>query len=277
MSYSFDQIEQIWKDAGGNPAYAAMAAAVAMAESGGNPNSTNNNSNGTVDRGLWQINSIHGSQSTYDVQANARAAVSISSNGTNWKPWCSAWSNNACGGTFLGAGAHVLKYLPTGASTGGTGVSGEASQGQQSTGDSATTTVGNPLDPNSWAQVITSAVMRPIALWAWYGLMTLAGGAMVAAGVWLMVKDSAIVTAAKQKLSQTEDVGLSAVPGGQVVVAAKTAQAQKKTAAKQPPSSPVKKAAPKKATRAKEYTPKHSTDYQGRHRGGDSGGTPSTT
>lgn len=85
--YSYGQLEDLWVKAGGNPAFKAIAAAIAMAESGGVVNATNHDSNGTTDRGLWQINSVHGAQSTYDPTANARAAVSISSNGTNWKPW----------------------------------------------------------------------------------------------------------------------------------------------------------------------------------------------
>lgn len=110
--YSFAELEGIWENAGGSLLAAPMAAAIAMAESGGDSNSTNNNGNGTQDRGLWQINSIHGSQSTFDVTANARAAVAISSNGTNWRPWCTAWSNGRCGGTFQGSGSPYLKFLP---------------------------------------------------------------------------------------------------------------------------------------------------------------------
>lgn len=80
-------LEQLWVRAGGRPSAAGMAAAIALAESSGNPQSTDHDSNGTVDRGLWQINSIHGSLSTYDELANARAAVQISNNGADWTPW----------------------------------------------------------------------------------------------------------------------------------------------------------------------------------------------
>src|SRR5262249_12728038 len=100
--YSFAQLEQLWKQAGGNSVYAAMAAAIAMAESGGNSTATHTNSNGTTDRGLWQINSIHGKQSTTNAAENARAAVAISKNGTDWRPWCTAWSTGKCSGTFMG-------------------------------------------------------------------------------------------------------------------------------------------------------------------------------
>lgn len=119
--YSFDQLKQLWLSAGGSPTYADMAAAVALAESGGRPDATNqSNSDGSVDRGLWQINSIHGAQSTYDPVANARAAVAISSGGTNWRPWCVTYANGSCSGSFMGAGAPFYQYLPGGSATGTT-------------------------------------------------------------------------------------------------------------------------------------------------------------
>ena len=40
-----------------------------------------------LDRGYWQVNSIWGALSTYDPAGNARAAVQISGDGTNWSPW----------------------------------------------------------------------------------------------------------------------------------------------------------------------------------------------
>jgi len=87
VTYSYAQLEYIWEQAGGSQQAAPIAAAVAMAESGGVTTATNQDSNGSVDRGLWQINSVHGNQSSYDVMTNARAAVAISNGGTNWSPW----------------------------------------------------------------------------------------------------------------------------------------------------------------------------------------------
>ena len=48
---------------------------------------------------------------------NARAAVAISNGGTNWRPWCTAWSDAACGtkgGSYLGRGAPYQAWLQTG-------------------------------------------------------------------------------------------------------------------------------------------------------------------
>ena len=82
------QIKSLWTRAGGSAGAQNMAAAIAMAESGGDPNVVSPpNSDGSVDRGLWQINSIHGPLSTTNRLGNAKAAVSISSNGRNWNPW----------------------------------------------------------------------------------------------------------------------------------------------------------------------------------------------
>jgi hypothetical protein len=81
------QLESLWREAGGSAATAHMAAQIATAESSGDQYSTDYDSNGTVDRGYWQINSIWGPESTFDPLGNAKAAVAISGNGSNWGPW----------------------------------------------------------------------------------------------------------------------------------------------------------------------------------------------
>lgn len=85
--YTQAQLQQLWIQAGGNPAKAKIASAIAWAESKGQANATDHDANGTTDEGLWQINTVHGSQATYDPLGNARSAVAISANGTNWTPW----------------------------------------------------------------------------------------------------------------------------------------------------------------------------------------------
>ena len=77
------ELEELWEAAGGSQGEAFTAAEIAMAESGGNQYAT-----GTVgERGYWQINPNHGSLSTYEPMGNAKAAVIISADGTNWTPW----------------------------------------------------------------------------------------------------------------------------------------------------------------------------------------------
>jgi LysM repeat protein len=77
-------LEALWKAAGGAPGSAFIAAEIAMAESGGRQYAHSP----TNDFGYWQINGVHGpARATYNPMGNARAAVAISSNGRNWRPW----------------------------------------------------------------------------------------------------------------------------------------------------------------------------------------------
>ena len=90
-AFSYQQLEALWNNAGGSKASAPTAAAVALAESGGNP--TIQNRQGANVWGLWQINIAPNANPEYsraqvlDPLGNAKAAVAISGNGTNWNPW----------------------------------------------------------------------------------------------------------------------------------------------------------------------------------------------
>lgn len=112
MALSKNQIEQLWIREGGNPHAAAMAAAIALAESGGNPGAINNkNTDGSIDRGLFQINSVHGRQSTTNLAANVRAAIAISNNGRNWRPWVT-FQNGAYKAHLGGSGGSSMPIGP---------------------------------------------------------------------------------------------------------------------------------------------------------------------
>jgi len=76
-------LERLWEAAGGSPAHAFIAAEIAMAESGGNQYAHSP----TNDFGYWQINGSNGALATYDAFGNARAAIILSQNGTDWGPW----------------------------------------------------------------------------------------------------------------------------------------------------------------------------------------------
>jgi LysM repeat protein len=81
--YNCSGLEQLWDQAGGDPADSFMAAEIAMAESGGNPNAISP----TDDYGLWQINASNGSLATLDPFDNAKSAIILSDDGTNWNAW----------------------------------------------------------------------------------------------------------------------------------------------------------------------------------------------
>ncbi|MES2367815.1 MAG: transglycosylase SLT domain-containing protein [Pseudomonadota bacterium] len=76
------------------------AYAICMAESRGNPDATGYNQNGTADRGLMQVNSIHADMvggnlaSLYDPATNIKIAYSLSKGGTDWTAW-STYNNGA--------------------------------------------------------------------------------------------------------------------------------------------------------------------------------------
>jgi len=83
-SYSCSELEQLWDSVGGDPDDAFMAAEIATAESGGNPYAVSP----TDDVGLWQVNMSWGpAMASTNPVVNARSAVTISDDGTNWGPW----------------------------------------------------------------------------------------------------------------------------------------------------------------------------------------------
>jgi LysM repeat protein len=81
--YSCSALEQLWEQEGGSPAAAFMAAEIAMAESGGDPGAISP----TDDFGLWQINGSNGALATLNPFQNAKSAITLSNDGTNWNPW----------------------------------------------------------------------------------------------------------------------------------------------------------------------------------------------
>jgi hypothetical protein len=88
---SFSSAVALAKAAGVPLDQLATAVAIAMAESGLNPNATNVNTDGSVDRGLWQINSkAHpdiSDSSAFNPTSAAQDMMQISNGGTNWNPW----------------------------------------------------------------------------------------------------------------------------------------------------------------------------------------------
>lgn len=110
---TFAQLEQLWTQAGGDPAWAPTMAGIAMEESSGNPTAWNNDpSTGDNSVGLWQIN-YYGNllgprtqeygppQSMTQPLRNAQAAVHIlGHNGSGLH----AWTNDAVTQAAMAAG-----------------------------------------------------------------------------------------------------------------------------------------------------------------------------
>lgn len=91
-NYTYPQLERLALNAGFSASAAPIAAAIAMAESSGNPQATNHNTNGSTDYGLWQINSVHSGQfgtpgaRWYDPQYNAQMAHTLWKS-QGFRPW----------------------------------------------------------------------------------------------------------------------------------------------------------------------------------------------
>lgn len=90
-TYSKRDLERLWVNAGGPKAQAATAAAVALAESGGQPGAYN--SSGAS--GLWQILGTVVPGDVFDPQVNAQNAVKkYKDAGNSFSPWV-AYTNGA--------------------------------------------------------------------------------------------------------------------------------------------------------------------------------------
>lgn len=127
----------------------AIATAIALAESGGNPNAHCLNCAGVQEdsRGLWQINvdahPQYASENLYDPAVNAAAMFQVSGGGVNWHPWS----------TFT-SGAY-LAYMPEATA---------AANGQPYTPPNGGPTKGSSLNPLSG---IASAFSSFSTAFAW--------------------------------------------------------------------------------------------------------------
>lgn len=166
--YSADQIGNLWIAAGGDPTWARKAEAVALAESGGNSDARSS----TTDFGLWQINAIHFGDGIIDASnwatptVNARAAISISSNGTNWAAWCTCWDtpDKNCGHGQLST---PQATSPAGRELAALGGTPSTSGGGGGGGTSHTTSA-----QATWSQVQTDANQGALDVQSALGILT---------------------------------------------------------------------------------------------------------
>ncbi len=86
-SYSIDELEKLWIAAGGPPGVAHVAAAVALAESGGNPRAVGPDTPYGNAMGLWQILGQVVGGDIFDPMVNARNAVKKYTDAGGWSPW----------------------------------------------------------------------------------------------------------------------------------------------------------------------------------------------
>lgn len=133
-----------------------LMAQIAEAESSGDPHAVNKNTNGTTDEGLWQINSVHGFDSSklFDPLYNAKAAAKVLA-----EQGLGAWATYNSGAYKSQPSGHVLSTL-AGALKGGRG-SGGPTKAQIKAENVATKNVAVALPPLGPTALLPSAKALP--------------------------------------------------------------------------------------------------------------------
>ena len=179
---TFGQIEQLWVGNGGNPALAPQMAGIALAESGGNTTSLNDDPNtGDYSVGLWQINyfngmlnsrtAAYGAPSVLQADPNAQAKAAIDLAGSNGQGVFQNWRGDVVGaatkgGTVLSlpqvqsiAAAHNLGS--TADAMDPTGIVGQVWNGFLTYG--VNPVIGNAVDPGALAS--STPTQSDVAKW----------------------------------------------------------------------------------------------------------------
>jgi len=162
------------------------AVAVALAESGGEPNAQHINTNGSVDRGLWQINSIHGiGGNLFDPATNAAAAMTVFKQ-QGWGAW-----------TTFKSGAYLVFMGRATVATNGTTANGS------NPGTPSATPAANTSSGIAGLQTVTMG-----GLWLRVGAFLLGAGLLVEGLLRATGASQTIVSVAKDA---AKDAAVSAV------------------------------------------------------------------
>jgi hypothetical protein len=159
------QIAGYAQGAGFSGSNLVMAVAIALAESGGQTWAIDNDSDGSQDQGVWQINTVHesefpgmtrdpgtggvataGTSIMFDPATNAAAAFTLSSHGSNFTAWSTY--NNGDYAQFVGQ-ATTASGNPTSPSTGPPASSQAAAAGAAATGATRPLGLGTIVTPSS--------------------------------------------------------------------------------------------------------------------------------
>jgi len=204
--YSYAQLEQLWINAGGAKSLAPVAAAIAEAESGGNPQAVNpTDNNGTqTSWGLWQIsNGTHAQPVPNILDPTVNAAQAVAKyQASGWEPW----------GTY-DSGAYQAYLSP--------GTTPDANV------PTASTTAVTTQDQGSACLIAIPHTSQCIV--SKEGVRLVLGGALMAVGGFLILVGLVLVAAQ----SSTGQAVISATPLGRGAVRA-AAKTPAKPAAKPP-------------------------------------------
>lgn len=198
MALSYAELEGVWIQAGGNKAVAPLMAAIALAESSGDPNAKNatDNYGRQTSWGLWQISDgTHNevSPNWNDPLTNAKLAVAK----YNGPQGLSAWGTYTSGAykKFMQSG--VTSQNPSGIT--GTQQNGSVSQA------GITSDIGGAIADGlltGFAQA-----MGPVLKWSLWFLETALGFAVMAGGVILLMQSSSTVRGAEKSVMRVTPAG----------------------------------------------------------------------
>jgi hypothetical protein len=147
------QMANALKAAGFTGANVAIGVAVGLAESGGRTTVTHKNSNGSIDYGVWQINSVHSdilrTGDWSNINDNAKMAKKVF-DGSGWKAWATfnsgSYSSHLATGTTAASQA-TGTVIPNSATTASLSIPGLDQL--KAIGNFATFIA----DPNNWRRV----------------------------------------------------------------------------------------------------------------------------
>lgn len=179
MAYSFAQLEGLWIQAGGSTAMAPVMAAIALAESSGDPNAKNLKDNGgkQTSWGLWQISDgTHNMPvaNILDPKVNAEQAVKkLKSQGLG------AW------GTYKGVRYNQIYAANTGTKPDTSGLPVGSTSTTNGTDASLTGDIGSAIG-QGFADAFKAMLQPLVSLMIW-GSEIMVGGALMLFGVVVFV------------------------------------------------------------------------------------------
>ena len=154
------QIAGYAQAAGFPPEELARATAVALAESGGDPAATHVNTNGSVDYGLWQINTVHGSLlnqgDKFNPLDNGKMALTVwRGAGGKWTPW-SVYNSGTSQGFMAQATLAAAKPVPPASPAGASAAAGATASGVP--GEAGGTASAPAVTPNPIGDALAAAL-----------------------------------------------------------------------------------------------------------------------
>ncbi len=175
-------------------ATAPQAAAVSTAEASRVPDNTNVNTDGSVDYGLFQINTVQNpafagqvdpnnidQSAIFIPNVNVADAATLSTNGTNWGPWSSS-EFSASGWGTPGTAAYAIAQAGYQGGAVTPAATGSSSATAPASGSTTTTTTTTPYDPTGIVSEISHLGSDWNTFWANHPVAIL-----IAAGIILIV------------------------------------------------------------------------------------------